>query len=76
MSTEHWVPVINYKEAAALGLSVEYLDPANEIWQRTWLLYCMYDYDCRHNRYLRVFEGPNISTGIAAPPPPPPKPRP
>jgi ClpP class serine protease len=68
--------VINHKEAAALGLNVEYLDPSNQIWQRVWLLYCMYDYDCRHNRHLKVFEGPNISTGIAAPPPTPPAPKP
>jgi hypothetical protein len=61
--------VINHAEASQLGLTIEYLPPDDPVWQRVWLLYCMYDQDCRRDRYLKVFEGPSISTSIAAPPP-------
>jgi hypothetical protein len=60
--------VIDFKEATALGLSVEYLPPENDLWQRLWLLYSMYDFDVRQNDYLKVFEGRASSTSIAAPP--------
>jgi ClpP class serine protease len=59
--------VINHREAVQLGLTVEYLPPEDETWQKLWLLYCMYDHDCRRDKYLKVFEGPTISTSIAAP---------
>jgi ClpP class serine protease len=59
--------VINHLEAKQLGLAVEYLQPDDELWKKVWLLYCMYDHDCRRDRYLKVFEGPLISTSIAAP---------
>ena len=59
--------VINHREAKDLGLNIEYLPPDNEIWKKIWLLYCMYDHDCRRDRYMKVFEGPAISTSIAAP---------
>lgn len=60
--------VIDHREAAVLGLTVEYLPQEDPIWQRIWLLYCMYDYDCRKARYLKVFEGHARSTAVAAPP--------
>jgi ClpP class serine protease len=60
--------VISHQEAAALGLQIEYLPPDSELWQRIWLLYCMYDHDCRKARYLKVFEGRARSTAVAAPP--------
>jgi hypothetical protein len=59
--------VINHREATQLGLNIEYLPPENEAWQKLWLLYCMYDHDCRRDHHLKVFEGPSISTTIAAP---------
>jgi ClpP class serine protease len=62
--------VINHLEAQKLGLVIEYLPPDDEIWQRIWLLHCMYDHDCRRDRYVKVFEGPAVSTSIAAPPRP------
>lgn len=62
--------VINHVEAKKLGLSVEYLPPDDPVWQHIWLLYCMYDHDCRRDRYLKVFEGPGVSTSIAASRPP------
>ena len=58
--------VINYVEARAIGLEVEYLPPDSELWKKIWLLYCMYDHDCRRDKYLKIFEGPNVSTTIAA----------
>jgi hypothetical protein len=60
--------VIDHKEAANLGLKVEFLPAGNEIWQRLWLLYCMYQHDSEKAHYLKVFEGNARSTAIAAPP--------
>jgi hypothetical protein len=59
--------VIDHREAAAMGLSVDYLAPDSKLWQQIWLLYSMYDYDCRKNRYLKVLEGRAASTAVAAP---------
>ena len=59
--------VIDHHEAASLGLKVDYLADNDEIWKRIWLLYCMYEFDCRKARYLKVFEGNARSTAVAAP---------
>jgi hypothetical protein len=59
---------ISHVEATSLRLTVQYLAPDDPIWQRLWLLSCMYDHDCRKSRYLKVFEGRNRSTAVAAPP--------
>jgi hypothetical protein len=59
--------VIDHVEAASLGLNIEYLKPDDPIWQRIWLLFCMYEHDCRNARYLKVFEGQNRSTAVALP---------
>lgn len=59
--------VIDYREAQALGLNIEYLPPDGKLWKQIWLLYSMYDYDCRKNKYLKVFEGHAASTAVAAP---------
>jgi hypothetical protein len=66
--------VIDYKEAIALGLTVEYLPPENDLWKLFRLLACMYEADSRKNRYLKVFEGNRLSSAIEAPPPTPPAP--
>lgn len=58
---------IDYNEAAALGLNVERLELQSSLWKRIWLLHCMYEYDCRKSRYLKIFEGQNASTAIAIP---------
>lgn len=60
--------VIDHKEATALGLVVEYLPPENETWQLLRLLACMYEADCRKNRYLKLFEGNRLSSAIEASP--------
>ena len=59
--------VIDHKEAARLGLAVEYLPPENELWQRLRLLFCMCEADARNNRYLKLFEGRRLSSAIEAP---------
>lgn len=53
--------VIDYGEAQALGLSVEFLQPDDALWQRIWLLYCMYDYDSRVRGLGKIFEGNRFS---------------
>lgn len=63
--------VIDHREAKALGLNITYLPPEDEIWKRLWLLYCMFEHDCRTANYMKVFEGRARSTAIAAPPPMP-----
>jgi hypothetical protein len=63
--------VIDHTEAASLGLSIEYLKPEDPVWQRIWLLFCMYEHDCRRAGYLKVFEGRYRSTAVAIPSAPP-----
>jgi ClpP class serine protease len=65
--------VIDHVEAASLGLNIEYLKPDDPVWQRLWLLFCMYEHDSRHARYLKVFEGQYRSTAVAIPAPPHPR---
>jgi Serine dehydrogenase proteinase len=59
---------IDYNEAEALGLTIEKLGRDDPLWKKIWLLHCMYEYDCRKSRYLKIFEGPLASTAIAIPP--------
>lgn len=56
---------IDHNEALKLGLKVEYLDPTDEIWQRIWLLYSMYDFDVKRDGYIKIFEGRGRSTSVA-----------
>jgi hypothetical protein len=58
---------IDHAEARQIGLSVKYLPPNDEVWKRIWLLYSMYDFDCRQRDYLKVFESERLSNSIAAP---------
>ena len=57
--------VIDVKEAQALGLSVEELNPDEDLWQRIWLLRTMYAYDCSRNGYAKLFEAARISSAVA-----------
>ena len=63
--------VIDHKEATSIGLNVDYLGPTDPIWERIWLLHCMYEHDCRGAMYLKVFEGRARSIAISVPPPAP-----
>ena len=56
--------VIDADEAGRLGLSVTKLGPSDELWQRLWLLRCMYAHDARRIGALKIFEGPNISNSL------------
>ena len=49
--------VIDYSEAHALGLDVEYWPPNDELWRRIWMLYCMYDHDAKAGSFGKIFEG-------------------
>ncbi len=63
-STESYLShgaVINAQEARKLGLPVIYLAANDLLWQRLWLLYCMYDYDCHERGYAKVIEGVRFS---------------
>jgi ClpP class serine protease len=60
--------VVSHTEATSLGLAVQYLAPDDPLWQKLWLLYCMYDHDCRKSRYVKVFEGRGRSTAVAVNP--------
>lgn len=55
--------VIDSNEANDLGLNVKYLSPDDAIWSRVWLLYCMYDYDCKAKQLGKIFEGVKYSIG-------------
>ncbi|WP_160123546.1 SDH family Clp fold serine proteinase [Rhodovarius lipocyclicus] len=57
--------VVDYREAIQLGLNVKYLNHGDPVWDRIWLLYCMYDFDCRKMGYLKVFEGRSRSIAIS-----------
>lgn len=57
--------VVSHTEAISLGIKVEYLPPDNDTWRRIWLLYCMYDHDCRKGRILKTFESRSRSLSIA-----------
>lgn len=59
--------VIDHREASELKLNVLYLPPGDELWEKIWLLYSMYDYDLRRDDHLKVFEGRARSTSVAAP---------
>ena len=53
--------VIDANDAITIGLNVNFLPSDNELWKRLWLLYCMYDYDCRKNNIGKLFEGEKYS---------------
>jgi hypothetical protein len=58
---------IDHAEAAQIGLTIKYLPPDDEVWKRIWLLYSMYEFDCRQQNLLKVFESSRLSNSIAAP---------
>lgn len=57
---------IDHKEAASLGLKVDFLPHDDPVWERIWLLYTMYEFDSRRDGYLKLFEGQARSTAVAA----------
>lgn len=59
--------VIDADEALRLGLSVTKLGSDDDLWQRLWLLRCMYEHDIRRAGAIKIFEGPSISNSLRAP---------
>lgn len=53
--------MIDHKEAADLGLKVKYCQHDEELWQRIWRLYCMYEIDAAANGVTKVFESSKVS---------------
>ena len=60
--------VIDADEALRLGLTVTKLTANDDLWQRMWLLRCMYESDAQKSQTLKMFEGPYISNRLRAPP--------
>lgn len=56
--------VIDADEALRLGLKIERLAPDDALWERFWLLRCMYAHDLRHANLVKIFEGRFISNAI------------
>ncbi len=61
--------VIDADEAERINLKVTKLTTNDELWQRFWLLRCMYDHDAKSTQTLKFFEGPAISNRLRAAPP-------
>jgi hypothetical protein len=59
--------VIDADEAKRLGPTVTKLVADDELWQRIWLLRCMYEHDARRAGALKIFEGASISNSLRAP---------
>jgi Serine dehydrogenase proteinase len=58
--------VIDFHEATALGLPVTWMPPESNLWQRIWLLYCLYDFDTQRENIGKIVEGAIYS--ISRPP--------
>ena len=56
--------VIDADEAEQLKLKVLKFKIDNELWQRLWLLRCMYEFDAARAGALKIFEGPSISNSL------------
>jgi pyruvate carboxylase len=57
---------IDRAEAKSLGLKIESLDNNDPLWDRIWLLYCMFDFDARRAGLAKMFEGPYRSLAVDA----------
>lgn len=56
--------VMDADEALALGLAVEKLDSTDALWERLWLLRCMYSHDMKRANLVKVFEGRLVSNSF------------
>lgn len=63
--------VIDHDEAKSLGLSVDVLAPTDELWQRLWLLRCMYAHDSKMAKVAKIFESGMVGLSIKYSEPPP-----
>jgi ClpP class serine protease len=58
--------VIDAAEACRLGLQVHKFGVDDDLWQRLWLLRCMYEHDAASAGALKIFEGPLVSNSLRA----------
>lgn len=56
--------VIDHQEASRLGLCIKYLEPSSEDWGWCWFLRCLYEQDGRRSNFVKIFEGPQVSTSV------------
>jgi len=58
--------VIDATEAKALGLDIVELVLGDDLWERLWLLRCMYAHDLKQSGLVKIFEGRFISNAFRA----------
>lgn len=56
--------VISATEAQNLNLKVNFMTPDSDLWKRIWLLRSMYQFDCAHLGYSKIFETARISSFV------------
>lgn len=56
--------VIDWTEAATLGLNVTHLAPEDDLWKRIWLLRCMYEFDARMLGLAKIYESSSLSHSV------------
>ncbi len=59
--------IIDATEAQRIGLAVDFLDPANRLWQLIWEYYCRADLFLRASNNIKLFESLSVSVAIRAP---------
>jgi hypothetical protein len=59
--------VINSEEASKLGLKIKFHAGDDPLWSKFILLRAMYQFDCREQKYLKIFEGNQVSLVVNAP---------
>ena len=53
--------VIDFSEAEHMGLTVKLLKSDDALWQKIWLLYCMYRFDMKAAGFVKIQEGSRYS---------------
>jgi hypothetical protein len=59
--------IIDAEEATRIGLAIEFLPPADQLWQLIWEYYCRADLFMRTSGNIKLFESLDISMAIRAP---------
>lgn len=59
--------VIDHREATQLGLKVKFLPQTDELWQRIWLLRCMYAHDAKLASVDKIFESTVVGLSVRYP---------
>lgn len=71
LSTRNHYPshgsVIDMQEARRLGLDIIMHSDDDDLWQRIWLLRCMYEHDANRAGAIKIFEGPYLSNSLKPP---------